>query len=116
MRESELSRAVRDYLQYEENLGNLYFDRLQAGSLLAKYGDRFNKVTLCKPGTADYFVLKWEEPDWAPTKGWTRVIFLELKGKGGKQTDDQKDFAEAVGRQGGEYYIVRSVDDVMEVL
>jgi len=116
MRESELSKAVRDYLQYQANLGKVYFDRLNSGSLLAKSGDRIYKVNLCKSGTADYFVIQWVYPQGAPNKGWTRVIFLELKGKDGKQRGDQKDFQVSVEKQGAEYHIIRNIDELIGLI
>ena len=45
-----------------------------------------------------------------------RVLFLEIKRPGGKQSDYQKQFQADIESQGGEYYIVRSIDDLVKII
>ena len=45
--------------------------------------------------------------------GW--FIALEVKKKGGYQSKEQKEFEKSVLDAGGEYHVVRSIDDVREV-
>jgi hypothetical protein len=47
--------------------------------------------------------------------GNTRVLFLEVKYDKGKQRESQKDFEEKFGRY-LEYYVVNSIDDILEIL
>lgn len=44
------------------------------------------------------------------------VIFLELKAGRNKQQESQKIFEKKVKELGHQYYVVRSLDDVMEIL
>jgi len=41
-------------------------------------------------------------------------IALEVKSKIGKQSPEQKDFEKLVKSHGGKYFVVRSIDDVIE--
>ena len=56
-------------------------------------------------GLPDYFAIK---------KG--HVLFLEVKSSKGKQSLDQVETGEAINRFGGNYLVVKSVDDVIEYL
>ena len=115
MNEADLKRTVEDYLTYKQNQGALYFDRLNSGEAIVLKGDKHYKINLCREGTADFMVLMWTFPLGAPNKGWTRVIFLELKSKTGKQSEDQRTFQDAVEKQGASYFIIRNLEE-LEVL
>lgn len=43
------------------------------------------------------------------------VLFIELKTPTGKQSDDQIEFERLVREHGGEYLIIRSLDEIEEV-
>lgn len=46
-----------------------------------------------------------------------RVLFLEIKKPvGGKQSDHQKKFQEDTEEHGGEYYIIRNLDDLIKII
>ena len=45
-----------------------------------------------------------------------RVLFLEIKRPSGKQSEHQKVFQENIEGQGGEYYIVKSLDDLIKII
>ena len=45
-----------------------------------------------------------------------RLIFLELKGDKGKQRPEQKEFQKLVENQGASYFIIRSLEDLEEIL
>lgn len=45
-----------------------------------------------------------------------RVLFLEMKGPGKTQSDHQKKFQADIKRAGGEYYVVRSLEEIMKIL
>jgi hypothetical protein len=44
-----------------------------------------------------------------------RCVFLEVKTPHGRQSQRQKDFERRVNKLGFEYYVVRSVEEVMEL-
>ena len=50
LKEAELKKQVWDYLQYQMNLGKLYFDRLNSGAIYEKRGDKTYGVQLCREG------------------------------------------------------------------
>jgi Holliday junction resolvase len=55
-------------------------------------------------------------PDRIAIKGG-RVLFLEIKKPAGwKQSDEQKEFQANIERVGGEYYLVRSLEEIMKIL
>ncbi len=105
MREAELKSAVDDYLNILQNQGKVLFLRLNSGDFIEVRGETRRRVRGCPKGTADYIVIM---PN--------RVIFLELKSDVGKQSKEQKEFQGKVEEQGALYYVVRSVDEVMEVI
>jgi len=46
-----------------------------------------------------------------------RVLFLEIKKPiGWKQSDEQKEFQANIERAGGEYYLIRSLEEIMKIL
>ena len=45
-----------------------------------------------------------------------RVLFLEIKKPGGKQSEYQKQFQADIEGHGGEYYIVRSLEEVRKII
>ena len=65
------------------------------------------KVYLKSPnttkGVADIYILR---------NG--KTIFLEAKSPVGKQTPEQKQFEQDVWKNGGEYYLVRCIQDVLD--
>jgi hypothetical protein len=58
-----------------------------------------------RPGVSDLVVL-------LPS----RIVFIEVKTATGRQSEHQKRFEARVKELGFEYYVVRSVDDVANVL
>ena len=112
MTEAELKSSVQDYLKYGMNQGRWYADRLNSGMAYVKRGEKYYAIRLCEKGTADFFVLM--KFPWGI--GTPRVIFLEIKGDKGKQSDDQKLFEAEVERQGASYAVIRSIEDLEEAL
>jgi len=106
MKESELVRAIRDFLTILENQGKIdWFERLQAGSLVVLRGDRPYKVQLCRTGTPDFIVLQEGVPH-----------FFECKKKGSKLSEEQVAFADRMYRQGVPFYKVDKIEDAIGIL
>ncbi len=114
MKESELKSAVADFLTIGETQGKWFWLRLNAGSFILtdKDGNFRRRVIGARKGTADYMVIESYDPD----KPSCLVYFLELKSEKGTTTKAQDEFAELVREQGAEYFIIRSIEEVMEVL
>ena len=115
MKEKDLKLAVSEYLQYGTNQGKWYADRLNSGAVYVERGDRTYGVQLCREGTADFMVIRhgFKVNDVVFD---FRLVFLELKGDKGKQRPEQGAFQKLVEAQGAEYFVVRSVEEVMEIL
>jgi len=84
--ETALKRQIRDYLRLK---GWFVFHVLQG---LGAYR-----------GISDMIALKAG-----------RVVFLEVKSPRGKQNENQRKFQQDVEDHGGEYWLVKSLDDVIE--
>ncbi len=102
---TELKQVVETYLAILENQGLLMWDRLNSGSVLVSAGPKKYKVKLCRPGTADYYVLRGGQ-----------LYFLETKGGKGKLRPDQEEFAFLSSWHGAEYHVIRSLEDLQRVL
>jgi hypothetical protein len=63
------------------------------------------KATGMKAGVSDLIVLM---PN--------RAIFIELKNEKGIQSESQKEFEQSVSALGFEYYLIRSLDQFIEVI
>ncbi|HAJ32486.1 MAG TPA: hypothetical protein DCK79_03835 [Candidatus Atribacteria bacterium] len=46
----------------------------------------------------------------------SRVLFLEIKTLKGKQSEGQIEFEKIIKSYGGEYYVVRSIEDVDKII
>lgn len=112
MTEADLKKAVEDYLKILEKQGKLWYERLQAGNLLATYdGKGYRRIRLCRKGTADYIVI--QSMTLKPKGCW--VTFLELKAPKGKQSEAQREFQRTVEALGAEYILVRSSNELIEI-
>uniref|UniRef100_A0A6M3XS64 VRR-NUC domain-containing protein n=1 Tax=viral metagenome TaxID=1070528 RepID=A0A6M3XS64_9ZZZZ len=117
MKESELKHAVEEYLQFQQNLGRLLFLRLNAGDFIEARGETRRRIKGCPKGTADLLVLQgYESASPEECCDSCVPIFLELKSDTGKQRPEQLDFQGMVEEQNAEYHIVRSVEEVMELV
>jgi hypothetical protein len=117
--EADLKRAVSDYLQIGENQGKWVHLRLNSGDFIEVRGDTRRRIKGCPKGTADYIVLQATWVNAYPTHinvNYCRAIFLELKSKKGKQSKEQKEFEIKVGKERCEYFVVRSIEELEEIL
>jgi len=106
MTESEVLAGFEEYLGYLENVGKLMYLRLNSG--MAFVGDKKKyAVRLCPTGTADILVV---------TRPHGHCIFIEAKDEDGVQSDKQKEFEQKVKAVGAEYYVCRTLDELMEVV
>ena len=98
--EGQIQKVVMDYLSIKQNQKKLIFWRNNAGGIKTpKYF-----IRLGTEGSPDIFVLKD-----------SKLIGLEIKTEKGKQRESQKLFQEKLEMNGGEYHIIRSVDEVIAI-
>lgn len=100
-KETDIQRALCDYLArrrhffWRNNNTPIFDPKRQTFRALPKYG---------LLGRPDIEVIK---------DGF--YIGLEVKREKGKQSDSQKKFEQMVKEAGGEYHVVRSIDDLKEI-
>lgn len=108
--EADIQKQIIQYLALQENMGNLYFLRNNSFSGFierknAKPGQERGFIKNNKKGTADIIVCR---------KGI--FVGLEVKSATGKQSRWQKEAENKILKAGGQYYVVRSVEDVFKAL
>lgn len=101
MKKSNEEKLLQDACMRYLALKKHCFWRNNSGALKTEYGSfvRFGAV-----GSPDIFVVK---------DGF--IIGLEIKSKVGKQSPAQKEFERAIKEAGGEYRIIKSLDDLKEI-
>jgi len=101
--------AVCEYLEIQEKLGNGVWWKVRNMTYNGKAGGGgfFRKLTgpLEKTGLPDIEGIY---------KG--RYIALEVKAPKGTQTQNQKDLQKLIIANGGEYHVIRSLEDVLAAL
>lgn len=96
--ESEIQKAVLQFL----SVSRIFHYRNNSGAYLAEHG---SYIRYGLPGSPDIIAV---------ING--KYIGLEIKRRKGKQDPDQVEFQRVLEKAGGEYYIVRSVDDVVSII
>lgn len=106
MKETEIQSEIIDYLQLLENQGKLFLHRVNNMGVYdpkVKTHRRFPKGA--KKGFPDIIVLK---------DGL--LIGLEVKTGKGEQNVNQIEVEKEFKKHGADYYVVRSLDDVIEIV
>lgn len=126
--EADLKRGVEDYLNIGQNQGKWVYLRLNSGDFIEVRGNTRRRIKGCPKGTADFVVMGKRTFQFSYairpaednfTTAWLpycQVTFLELKSTKGRQTQEQRDFQEMVGKQECQYHIIRSLDELIKVL
>jgi hypothetical protein len=105
--EAAVLRVVTQYLDLLASKGLLVFFRHHPVRLIGGGAKAvtFIKVPVMQRGVADIIIIK----NWV-------VYGVELKGSDGKQSEDQMEWQSAFEKQGGKYGIVRSIDDLRNLI
>ena len=109
MKESQIQKAILQYLAAR----HIFALRMQTGASISEYGGKTRMIRYGVAGCADILAFKRER--WAGVN-FVRPLWLEVKSETGKQSELQKSFQEQVEADGHLYYIVRSIDGVVEAL
>lgn len=105
MLERDIQNTICEYLSIKMRQGKLMFWRQNTQATYDPIGKKFRSMPkYALKGVADIIVVK---------EGW--AIFLEVKTPKTKQSEDQKEFEKLVKENKGEYYVVRSLDQVIEI-
>src|SRR5690606_35669338 len=95
-----IQTAICDYLAFQKH----FFWRQNVIPAMNANGTMRRLPKYVKTGVPDIIVVK---------DGF--FIGLEVKRKGGVQSANQKEFEKGIKEAGGEYYVVRSIDDVKNI-
>jgi len=112
MKESELSKSIKDYCQYMENLGKCILIRnnsfngwLCSPRLRPPEEYRPHYVKQGKKGSGDFFLI---------LKGM--VVMVETKGRNKKLTNDQIEFKKKAEALDMKFVKVTDVDQIIELI
>ena len=114
VRERDVLKAIKDILDYMANQGRLMYIRIQAGGYPTADG---SFIKMAKAGAPDILVFKKaSEGNGNKRLYYMRTIALEAKATRGHQSEEQKEWQQKFEELGGEYYVIRSVDEVLRIL
>jgi len=100
--EAQIQHSI---LQYLGTVRGGYFWRNNSGAVKTQYKGRSGFLRFGKVGSADIIgVLRG------------RFVAIEVKGRKGKVSDEQRDFITNIDRCGGYAIIARSLDDVIALV
>lgn len=114
MKESQIQRAILEYLAAT---GVLAF-RMNTGAMAGEYNGKTRFMRFGVVGMADIlaFPVDYLSQEDGRYFRFTIPLWLEVKTATGKQSEYQKSFQVQVEAQGHRYAVVRSVDDVIQLL
>lgn len=105
---------LKSILEYLSVIG-MWHMRMNTGAMSGSHNSKRWFVKFCKPGTADILAIATSDKEWGKDKlQW--VVWFEVKTPTGKQSEEQKSFQAEVEAEGHAYHVVRSIEDVKEVL
>ncbi len=116
--EAQVKKEVEDHLKLLQKSGRLWYVRLNAGVF-----GRHHNIQGAPKGTADFEVvqkgaihIEYMGERKGPVAVITFVTFVECKSTTGKLRPEQEEFKVQVEKLHCRYAIVRSVEDLQEVL
>jgi len=130
MKEADVIRVIKDYLQIQRNQKKLMYIRNNSGAMPIE-GKKSKKqyfmgvpitdgeskrryIRFGDKGSPDFFVFVTL---WLTHSIKTlEVIAIEVKSDTGKQSKDQKKWQKDFEAIGGVYYIVRNLDELIKII
>ena len=102
-KESAIQSAIEQYLRLMENLGHLVYQKNNSGGALGQSG-RF--IRFGKAGAPDFLIY---------LSGGV-CVHLEVKNEKGRMSPNQLEYQAKVEKLGHRYCLVRSVDEVENLI
>ena len=114
--ESNVIRVINDYLQIQKNQKKLMFIRNNSGAFpIADGKNKRRYIRFGDKGSPDFLVWMPEcDPEGLYATWTVRCIALEAKSDTGKQSKGQKEWQKDFEAIGGEYYIVRCLEEAID--
>ncbi len=113
--EADIIRVINDYLQIQRNQGKLMFIRNNTGAIPIEAGKNKRRfIRFGDKGSPDFLVFTKR---WIPYWGYElKTIAIEVKSDIGRQSADQIKWQADFEKIGGEYYIARSLDELIKII
>ncbi len=114
--EADVIRAIKDYLQIQKNQGKLMYIRNNTGAIPIEAGKNKRRfIRFGDKGSPDFLV--WQKDYYIDRPGsYIRCIALEAKSDTGTQLPDQIKWQADFVKIGGEYYIVRCPEYLINII
>jgi len=122
MKEADVIRVIKDYLQIQRNQKKLMYIRNNSGAMPIIDGKNKRRyIRFGDKGSPDFLVFVFAENIIKQLKYvykfyYLKTIALEAKSDTGKQSKDQIEWQKDFEAIGGEYYIVRCLEDGIEAI
>jgi len=123
--ESDVIRVINDYLQIQRNQGKLMYIRNNSGAIPIVDGKNKRRyIRFGDKGSPDFLVwipgkyiqINYTDNDCIATTKYLKTIALEAKSDIGKQSADQIKWQADFERIGGEYYVVRCLEELIKII
>jgi hypothetical protein len=101
LKESEVQKQILEYLQIK----NVFHYRNNSGGMVTQYKGKQSFMRFGAVGSPDIVCVI----DGIYTG-------IEVKGTGGKQSENQKAFQESLEQAGGRYILVSSLGDIIKII
>ncbi len=110
--EAQIKNAITEFLTIGVAQGKWEFIRIQSGNIFVKGGAKTYRIQLAEEGYPDFVVFN--SPSYMPEM--EQVYFFEVKSATGKVSEVQLKMHTRLEAQSCRIFIVRSVEEVMEIL
>lgn len=108
--EKKIQRAIENYLKIRQDSGKILYIKNSVSTRFIEQNSVYVSIQF-KIGSPDLLIFMKDIK-----KDCLRTIGLEVKTATGKQSPEQIGWQERFEKLGGEYYIVRSLDDVINII
>lgn len=116
--ESDIIRAVNDYLQIQRNRKKLMFIRNNSGAMpIVDNKNKRRYIRFGDKGSPDFLVFMgnyFAAEDYS--FGFIKTIAVEVKSETGIQSEDQIEWQADFEKLSGEYYIIRSIEELIDII
>lgn len=108
--EKKIQRAIENYLKTRQDSGEILYIKNSVATRFIEQADIYARIQF-KMGSPDLLIFTKDT-----NKDCLRTIGLEVKTETGKQSPEQIGWQERFEKLGGEYHIVRNIDDVIKII
>jgi len=115
--ESNIIKAINDYLQIQRNQGKLMFIRNNSGAMPIIDGKNKRRyIRFGDKGSPDFlvFIKSILDTDTYYSE-LLKTIAVEVKSETNTLSEAQMKWQEDFEKLGGEYYIIRNIDDLIKI-